>query len=114
MLNVNRIAKTMRGPEFAALRSQMIRAAMSIPANIVEGRAQASERDFARFLAYAIASSRELEYHLIAAHDIGAISTADFGMLCAELIEVRRMLYGLVGKLDTTKPVRLPKRIPAK
>ena len=35
---------------YATLRTQMFRAAMSIPTNIVEGRCQKSERDFARFL----------------------------------------------------------------
>jgi len=114
MISVNRVAKTIRGSQYAALRSQIMRAAMSIPANIVEGRAQSSEREFVRFLRYAIASARELEYHLIAAHDIEAISAADFELLCAELIEVRRMLYGLVKKLEPAKPPRLPKRIPAK
>jgi four helix bundle protein len=40
------------------------RAAMSIPANIVEGKRQDSERNFARFLHYSLNSAYELEYHI--------------------------------------------------
>jgi four helix bundle protein len=42
-----RTAMGIRASRYAALRSQIIRAAMSIPANIVEGRRQDSERNFA-------------------------------------------------------------------
>ena len=52
----------------------MIRAAMSVPANIVEGRWQISEREFCRFLRYALNSCSELEYHIV----IGNRSRAGF------------------------------------
>jgi four helix bundle protein len=83
----------------------MIRAAMSIPANIVEGRGQKSERDFARFLSYSLNSSSELEYHLVVARDMRAITLNDFGSLLAQLIEVRKMLYGLLRSINAPKPV---------
>ena len=51
-VNVHRVASRIRGAHNAALRNQMIRAAQSIPANIVEGRGQKSARDFARFVRY--------------------------------------------------------------
>lgn len=38
----------------------------------------------------------ELEYHLTAARDIEAISTADSDELQRETVEVRRMLYSLL------------------
>ena len=72
---------------------------MSIPANIVEGRRQQSEKDFARFLRYALNSAFELEYHLIVARDVAAISDTDSTALQDEAIEVRRMLYGLLRRL---------------
>jgi four helix bundle protein len=71
MLKVHLLAGELRGGAYLSLRSQIIRAAMSIPANIVEGRAQRTDRDFSRFLGYAIASASELEYHLLAARDLG-------------------------------------------
>jgi four helix bundle protein len=77
----------------------MTRAAMSIPTNIVEGRGQRSGKDFARFLGYALNSSSELEYHLIVARDIHAIAEGDFRSLREQLIDVRKMLYGLTKRV---------------
>jgi four helix bundle protein len=104
-LNVHTAAIRIRGANYASLRSQMIRAAMSVPANIVEGRGQKSERDFARFLGYALNSSSELEYHLVVARDIRAITLGDFTSLLAQLIEVRKMLHGLLKSINAAKPV---------
>jgi len=44
-LDAHKTAIGIRGAHYVSLRSQFIRAAMSIPANIVEGREQASEKD---------------------------------------------------------------------
>ncbi len=104
-LNVHGVAIHIRGSNYAPLRGQMIRAAMSIPANIVEGRGQKSERDFGRFLGYALNSSSELEYHLIVARDINAITLSDFKSLAAQLIEVRKMLHGLLKAVTPPEPV---------
>ena len=91
-----------RGAPYLSLRSQMVRAALSIPSNIVEGRAQKTDAQFARFLRISLNSSSELEYHLLTARDLGAISAQLFDSLYADLVEVRRMLYGLIAKLDET------------
>ena len=69
---------------------------MSIPANIAEGRRQKSEKDFGRFLGYALNSSSELEYHLIVARDTKVIGESDFLSLISQTITVRKMLYGLL------------------
>ena len=98
-LHAHRTAMGIRASRYSSLRSQIIRSAMSIPANIVEGRRQDSERDFARFLHYSLNSAYELEYHLILARDIGVIPDAEARSLLAELIEVRRMLHGLLKRI---------------
>ncbi len=104
-LNVHRVATGIRGPSYSSLRSQMIRSAMSIPSNIVEGRSQKSEREFARFLGYAINSSSELEYHLIVARDARVISLNDSRSLIDQTIEVRKMLRGLLRRVTESEPV---------
>jgi four helix bundle protein len=109
MLNVHRVAAGIRGAQYLSLRSQMIRAAMSIPTNIVEGRAQKSERDFVRFLGYAIASTRELEYHLLAARDLGVISQDECETLMNQTVEVRKMLTGLIARLEARTVTRTMK-----
>ena len=89
-LNVHRIAVKLRGADHATLRSQMMRAAMSIPTNIVEGTGQQSRKDFARFIRFSLNSTSELEYHLTVARDTEAIEATDFDSLNAQTIEVGR------------------------
>ncbi len=99
-LSIDRVSTRIRGARYASLRSQIFRAAMSIPANIAEGRSQKSEKDFARFLGYALHSSSELEYHLIVAHDTKVLSDQDYTSLTAQTITVRKMIYGLLKRIS--------------
>ena len=112
-LNAHRVTATIRGAQYAGLRSQMIRAAMSVSANIVEGREQKTEREFARFLGYALASSSELENHLIVARDLRAITNTDFSSTLGQVIDVRKMLHGLLAKLSQTKSSPLERPVPS-
>ncbi len=77
----------------------MMRAAMSVPANIVEGSGQHGAREFSRYLRIALNSSTELEYHLIAARELRVIREAKSLTLISQAIEVRKMLYGLLRRL---------------
>ena len=104
VLNVHRVTVQMRGTDNAALRSQMNRAAMSIPTNVVEGTGQESRREYARFVRFALNSTSELEYHLMVARDFHAISHTDFDSLTSQAIEVRKMLHGLRRALLTSGP----------
>lgn len=99
-LNTYRITKRIRGAEHTSLRSQIVKAAMSIPTNIVEGNGYKSRRDFSRFLGYAVNSATELEYHLVFAHDIDVISKSEFRSLIDQLTEVRKMIHGLLNYLS--------------
>jgi len=91
----------------------MVRAAMSIATNIVEGRGQKSERDFARFLRYALNSTAELEYHLIVARDIRAIRDSDATSLLAQAIEIRKMLHGLITRLESGEGRPPTRKVPS-
>ena len=103
-LNAHHVATGIRGADNASLRNQILRAAMSIPTNIVEGTGQKSGREFARFLDIALKSTSELEYHLIIARDIGALSLNNFESISAQTIEVRKMLYGLRTRVTAPTP----------
>ena len=94
-MNAHRVAGAIRRADYATLRSQIIRAAMSVPANIVEGCGQESDKQFSRFLLIALNSSTELEYHLIAARDLKLVRPDDSLSLLSQTIEVRKMLHGL-------------------
>ncbi|MDP9203942.1 MAG: four helix bundle protein [Gemmatimonadota bacterium] len=102
-LTIDRMCKRMRGSQYASLRSQTFRAAMSIPANIAEGRCKNSDKDFARFLGYALSSCSELEYHLIVARDTKVIPESDFVSSISQTITVRKMLYGLLNCLSVAQ-----------
>ena len=99
-LNVNRILGRIRNSQHTSLRTQAIRSARSVSTNIVEGSGQTSDREFARFLGYSSNSARETEYHVLSAHDLRLISTSDFQSLTDQLVEVQKMLYGLIESLS--------------
>ena len=105
----------------ADLINQMRRAALSIPANIAEGSSRATDRDFARFLQIALASASELECHLQFSADVGLIDDSVFAARQRDLVEIRKMLFGLIrrvgkgggefdGQMQTTGESRRKKR----
>ena len=75
--------------ETYGLALQMRRAAVSIPANIVEGFRRRGKADKARFMNVAEGSVEECKYFLILASDLGYGDTTG---LSALLDEVSRML----------------------
>jgi len=84
------------------LIDQLRRASLSIAANIAEGSSRMTDRDFVKFLNIAIASTTEVEYHLEFASDAGIILSREFEIRRDELIEVRKMLTGLIKYLRQT------------
>lgn len=103
-LTTHQLAQDVRGAAYLSLRSQLIRAAMSIPANIAEGREQKTERGFANFLRHALASATELENHYLIASGIGVISRARCDGAIRQTIEVKKMLHGLINTLERESP----------
>ena len=77
------------------LRSQLLRATMSIATNVAEGAARDSRADFARFVSIAAASSSEVEHHLNVAGDLGLVEGVIVARMVARVVEIRRMLFGL-------------------
>jgi len=98
-IDADRATAGMHGARSAALRDQLMRAAMSVPTNIVEGSAHPSPREFARYLTYAIASASELEGHVQLARDLKLMTEQDFTGLLALIVDVRKMLHGLLKRL---------------
>ena len=62
---VYQLSASLPSEEKFGLRSQICRAAVSIPSNIAEGCSRTSEKDFQRFLEIAIGSAFELEPQFI-------------------------------------------------
>jgi len=93
------VCDRLRGTRRPRLIDQLTGAALSISGNIAEGRGHTSTREFIRFLGYSLTSTDELESHTQLAVDVGAMSEQDFKLIVTQLIEVRKMLHGLIKKL---------------
>ncbi len=86
------------------LTSQLRRSCSSIAANIAEGSGRATSADFSRFLQIAMGSASETEYHLELARDLGFLDQAIHGVLCVEVVSVKRMLAAFILKLRSRPP----------
>ena len=90
----------LRTPEGWVLRDQLLRAAISVPSNIAEGRGRGSDQDFCRFLWYSNGSCNELEAELLIARDVKLIPEQLYVELADGVSEVRRMLTSLIQTLS--------------
>ena len=77
------------------LTSQITRAAVSVPANIAEGQARSTAKDFANFLAIARGSLMETETLLTVAVRRGCVSDPEAGPAYALITEISKMLTSL-------------------
>jgi|SRR6185503_588728 len=84
--------------ELYGLVSQIRRAAVSIPANIAEGRNRGTRKDYAHFLQMAYGSANELETLLIIARDLGYTQQLNKEIENL-LVEVLKMLRVMLDKL---------------
>jgi len=82
-----------------SLTSQMRRAAVSCPPNIVEGCARNSESDYLCFLDMAYGSAREVEYQASLAHRLGYLSAGAYASLHDRCVETSKVLGGLIRSL---------------
>lgn len=77
------------------LRAQLMRATMSISANVAEGAGRESRTEFARFVTIAIGSTSEVIHHLVVAEDLALLDRIVAARLIDRATELRRMLFGL-------------------
>ena len=77
------------------LTSQLRRAAVSVPANIAEGAARNSEKEFIHFLSNAQGSASELDTELIIANRLGYVDDEKIAELQVKLEKIGRLITGL-------------------
>lgn len=81
------------------LRDQIRRASVSIMANIAEGFARRTDKDFAYFLNIARSSTAETQSHLYVALDQEYIVESDFEELYSGLEEISKMIFAFAKHL---------------
>lgn len=96
---IYRAADLMPKREEYRLTSQMIRAAISVPANIAEGHARATRKDYAHFISISRGSNAELETLILLAQDTQLLPQETTSALLASAEEVGRMLRRLHERL---------------
>jgi len=85
--------------EIYGLTSQMRRAAVSVPSNIVEGSARESQIEYLRFLEIALASCKESHYQFTIASRLGYIASNDIPDCEQKYIETEKVLSALIRSL---------------
>jgi four helix bundle protein len=93
--------KTASSPdsEKFGLINQIRRASVSIPANIAEGAARNSDKEFIHFLYISLGSAAELETLFTISSDLGYIKQSDFDEIMANLEQIKKMIIGLINYL---------------
>lgn len=94
-----RLAQDLPESERYGLRSQIRRAAVSIPANIAEGFGRWHSKEFVRFLLTANGSVKELETHLLIAERLAFLKSRDLQKSMSLCEELGRMLSTLRQRL---------------
>lgn len=82
------------------LTAQMIRAAISIPANLAEGHSRATRKDYAHFVSIARGSTAELETLILLAESTELLPRDTTQALLALAEEIGRMLTRLHERLQ--------------
>lgn len=101
VLEIYIITKDFPKEEKFGLISQMRRAVVSVPTNIVEGFRKRSEKDKTNFYNIAQASLDELRYYIILARDLHYLDNSKTDEICEKIEEVARMLNGLINSVGS-------------
>ena len=98
-LLVYRVTQKFPKEEIYGLTSQMRRAAVSVPSNIVEGSARESESEYLRFLEIAFGSLRELRYQLGLSMRLGYSEALEYTSCEEKIIETEKVLSSLLRSI---------------
>ena len=99
-VQVYRLTSRFPATETYRLTTQMTRAVASVPANIAEGHARATRKDYANFLAIAKGSLMETETFLMLAVRLSYTSEEDARPAFALITEISKMITAIRAKLQ--------------
>ena len=99
VLLIYRATKVFPKEEVYGLTSQMRRAAVSVPSNIIEGCARESQAEYLRFLEIAFASLRELHYQFSLSKRLGYLDRYDIPSGESKIMETEKVLGALLRSM---------------
>lgn len=95
-----RLTRQFPDSEVYGLPSQLQRSAVSVAANIAEGRERGRTQEFLHRLSIAYGSLAELETHILIARRLNYVNEEPLRQLMDKTAEIGRMLNGLRGSLE--------------
>lgn len=99
VLSVYKETKAFPWEEVYGITSQLRRATASIPANIAEGCAKNSDKEFNRFLQIAMGSLNESEYFLFLSKELNYLAEENYITMSGQLDIVKAKLINLQKKV---------------
>jgi four helix bundle protein len=98
-IQIYRLTQRFPKDEIYGLTSQMRRAAVSVPSNIVEGCTREGEIEYLRFLEISFGSLRELHYQLSLAERLGYCDPTLFLVCGTKCEETEKVLAALIRSI---------------
>ena len=99
VLLIYRATREFPKEEMYGLTSQMRRAAVSVPSNIVEGCSRESQAEYLRFLEIAFGSLRELHYQLGLSKRLGYSDEHEISNCESKTVEAEKVLGALLRSM---------------
>lgn len=93
------LAEKLPDNEKFGLRSQITRAAVSVPSNIAEGASRNSEIEFKRFLEIAMGSLFEIETQVVIIEELQLVKKEELESIFELLDKQGKMINGLINKI---------------
>ena len=101
-VEIYEICKSLEKEKEFSLANQLKRSAVSIMANIAEGFARKTSKEFIQFLFIAKGSAAELQSHLYLLFDLKMIEEHIFSKVKEDVIVIQKMLSNFIRYLKTT------------
>jgi four helix bundle protein len=98
------LAKLLPPDERYGMASQMTRAAVSIPANIAEGKGRGTQREYVQYLRIARGSLMELDTYVELVDRLGYASSTVTAPIRSLIVQIGKMLSAMRARLSTIPP----------